>query len=105
MEFGHRHPRTIENMFKRVKYVNLAIEQPDRKSTMVKDVVDVNKGDKSKFDSCPEAHKSTFDKGKSFTLKIRMNSKPSFNSNGKNRVRRIKKPFGLNIPIENMEPS
>lgn len=102
MEFGLRHPRTIGKMFKTVKHVALAIGQPDRKSTMIKDVVDVNKGDNPKFNSCPEAHKSTFDKGKSFTSGSRMNSKLSFNSSGKNRVRRTKKPFGLNIPVENL---
>lgn len=102
MEFGLLHPRTIKKMFKTAKHVALAIEQPDRKSTMIKDIVDVNKGDKPKFDLCQEAHKSTFDKGKSFTSGSRMNSKPSFNSSGKNRVRRTKMPFRLNIPIENV---
>lgn len=89
-------------MFKTTKNVVLAIEQPEKKSIGIKDVVDVNKGDNPKIDSRPETQKVAFDKGKSFNSRSKSNNKLNFNSSGKNRVWRIEKPFRLNIPLENV---
>lgn len=45
------------------KHVALSIEQPDRRLTKLKDVVDVNKGEKPKFNSRLDARKGAFNNG------------------------------------------
>lgn len=101
-EFELRNPRTIGEMFKTAKHVALAIEQPDRRLTALKDVVDVNKGEKPKFDLRLDASKGVFDKGKSFTSRNRPNARTNFNAGVKNRNQKLEKLFRLNIPVENL---
>lgn len=90
--------QTLGEMFKTAKHVTLAIEMPDRKASISKEMNVANKTSRTKFNSRPRESKSFPDKPKPplpITRKLGRDK-------GKNRTRKSKKPFRLNIPIDNL---
>lgn len=77
----------------------LVIEQPDLKANLAKYIIDANKGDKSKFDSCLGVLKNAIDKAKP---RLHATNKFGYNNKGKNWTWQTKKTFGLNTPVENI---
>lgn len=68
----------------------------------MKDVVNINKGEKPKFDSRPDVSKNVFYRGRLFTPGGRLNSRTNFGPTGRGRSQKTEKLFGLNIQIENV---
>lgn len=62
-------------------------------------MISVNKVERPKFDSSAEVQKHVSDKAKSI---VPSSNKVGSGSKGKNQTRRTKKPFGLNILVENI---